>query len=50
MAQRLGDEYWLYVVEGALTEPRLKPIQNPAQRLSVREVLGVVEYVVEEGV
>jgi len=47
MAQRLGDEYWLYVVEDALEQPKLRRIQNPAQRLPVREVLGVVEYVVE---
>jgi len=47
MAQRLGDEYWLYVVEDALEQPKLRRIRNPAQRLPVREVLGVVEYVVE---
>ncbi|MGB9872830.1 MAG: helicase-related protein, partial [Anaerolineae bacterium] len=29
MAERLGDRYWLYVVENALTEPRLHTIRNP---------------------
>jgi len=48
MAQRLGDEYWLYVVENASSEPKLSCIQNPAQKLTVREVIGVVEYVVED--
>jgi superfamily II DNA/RNA helicase len=28
--QRLGDEYWLYIVENARTQPILHTIQNPA--------------------
>jgi len=47
MAQRLGDEYWLYVVENVSDEPKLRCIQNPAQNLTVREIMGVVGYVVE---
>ena len=47
MAQRLGDEYWLYVVENVSDEPKLQCIQNPAQNLTVREVMGVVKYIVE---
>ncbi|MFC2037219.1 protein NO VEIN domain-containing protein [Chloroflexota bacterium] len=31
MAQRLGDEYWLYVVYNCSAEPDLHTIQNPAQ-------------------
>lgn len=31
MAQRLGDEYWLYVVYNCATTPELHAIQNPAQ-------------------
>ncbi|MFZ5916063.1 MAG: helicase-related protein [Chloroflexota bacterium] len=30
MAQRLGDEYWLYVVYDCAAEPELHTIQNPA--------------------
>jgi hypothetical protein len=33
MAQRLGDEYWLYVVIDAARQPHLQCIQNPAQSL-----------------
>ena len=33
-ARRLGDRYWLYVVELALTTPRLLVFQNPAARVS----------------
>lgn len=46
MAQRLGDEYWLYVVENADSEPRLYRIQNPVVRLNLEEEVGVVGYVV----
>ena len=47
MAQRLGEEYWLYVVENAATQPRLHTIQNPAAKLQPEEVVGVVRYVVK---
>jgi len=30
MGLRYGDNYWLYIVEYALSKPRLRPIQNPA--------------------
>jgi superfamily II DNA or RNA helicase len=47
MAQRLGNEYWLYVVENAATQPRLRIIQNPAAKLQPEEVVEVVRYVVK---
>jgi len=47
MAQRLGDAYWLYVVEHALSTPRLHCIQNPAARLTPQLVTGIVKVVVE---
>jgi superfamily II DNA or RNA helicase len=47
MAQRLGEEYWLYVVENAATQPRLRIIQNPAAKLQPEEVVEVVRYVVK---
>jgi len=47
MAQRLGDDYWLYAVEDALTTPHITCIQNPAAKLHVQEVMGVVEYVAD---
>jgi superfamily II DNA or RNA helicase len=48
MAQRLGDDYWLYVVENAATEPTLHRIQNPAAKLKPQEVVGIVRYVVND--
>jgi superfamily II DNA or RNA helicase len=48
MAHRLGDEYWLYVVENAATAPTLHAIQNPAVKLKPEEVVEVVRYVVKD--
>ncbi|HZU06981.1 MAG TPA: DUF3883 domain-containing protein [Chloroflexota bacterium] len=48
MAQRLGDEYWLYVVEQAATAAELYVVQNPAARLQPDEVIEVVRYVVRD--
>jgi len=31
-AERMGDEYWLYVVENAQTEPKITEIQNPYEK------------------
>jgi superfamily II DNA or RNA helicase len=44
MARRLGDEYWLYVVTDAASQPRLRCIQNPASALEPRPIQGVVRY------
>ncbi len=47
MAQRLGAEYWLYVVEHAATDPVLHTIQHPAAKLKP-EVVQTVRFVVKE--
>ncbi|MEM2890675.1 MAG: DUF3883 domain-containing protein, partial [Candidatus Hadarchaeum sp.] len=47
-AQRLGEEYWLYIVEDAATDPKLYTIQNPATKLRPEEVAEVVRYVVKD--
>jgi superfamily II DNA or RNA helicase len=47
MAQRLGNEYWLYIVENAATQPQLCIIQNPAAKLQPEEVVEVVRYMVK---
>ncbi len=31
-AERLGDDYWLYVVEDVFDAPRITPIPNPAEK------------------
>lgn len=49
MAQRLGNDYWVYAVENALTRPRLHTIADPASRLPApKEVLGVVKLVIQD--
>ena len=48
MARRMGDDYWLYIVENARTSPKLHRIRNPAQRLEAEEIRGVVRYIVRD--
>jgi hypothetical protein len=48
MAQRLGAEYWLYVVEHAATAAELFIVQDPAAKLQPDEVVEVVRYVVRD--
>jgi hypothetical protein len=45
-AQRLGDQYWLYVVMNCKSRPELHLIQNPATKLTPREEVSVVRYIV----
>jgi len=47
MAQRLRDEYWLYIVENAASDPVLYTIQDPAAKLRPEEVVETVRYVVD---
>ncbi|WP_287194335.1 helicase-related protein [Syntrophothermus sp.] len=48
MANRLGEEYWLYVVEQAAGNPQLYLIQNPAACLKPDEQVEIVRYVVRD--
>ena len=48
IAQRLGEEYWLYVVENADTQPILRRVQGPATVYRPEELVGVVKYVVRD--
>ncbi|MCS6772357.1 MAG: helicase-related protein [Kiritimatiellae bacterium] len=48
MAQRLGPDYWLYVVENAASEPKLFTLQNPAGKLRPEEVVEIVRFVVKD--
>ncbi len=42
-AQRLGNDYWLYVVYGCTSQPQLHTRQNPAQ-LEVQPIMAVAHY------
>lgn len=48
MAHRLGDEYWLYIVENAATHPTLYTLQNPAVNLTPTEEVSVIRYIVDD--
>ncbi len=47
-AQRFKDDYYLYVILNAATNPELIVIQNPAERLNPEERVEVVRYIVSE--
>jgi superfamily II DNA or RNA helicase len=49
MAQRLGDEYWLYIITDAASQPQLYCLQNPAHHLQPRAIQQVVRYQVALG-
>jgi len=45
-AKRFGDDYYLYAVMNAATNPELYVIHNPAERLKPEERIEVVRYIV----
>jgi superfamily II DNA or RNA helicase len=47
MAQRLKEEYWLYIVVNASSTPKLYVIQNPALHLKPEEEISIARYVVK---
>lgn len=48
MAQRLGEDYWLYIVENAVESPALYLIQDPASKLQPQEEVEVVRWIVRD--
>ena len=46
MAQRLKEEYWLYIVVNAALNPELYILQNPAAHLKPEEEVSIVRYIV----
>lgn len=48
MAGRLGEEYWLYVVEHAASVPALYTLQNPAKQLNPEEEISIVRFIVKD--
>lgn len=43
-AENLGEDYWLYIVSNATTQPELTIIRNPAQRLSTTDIIKHTRY------
>ena len=48
MAHRLGEEYWLYVVENAASQPVLHRVQNPSAKFKPNEMVEIVRYVISD--
>jgi len=48
MANRLREEYWLYVVTNASNQPELYLIQDPGQKLEPNEEVEIVRYIVKD--
>lgn len=48
MAQRLGDEYWLYIVITGAHEPQLYLIDDPATRVQPTTIKEIVRYQVQQ--
>jgi hypothetical protein len=48
MAQRLQDEYWLYVVVNAATTPELYTTQNPAAKYEPNKEIEIVRYIIKD--
>jgi len=48
MAGRFGDDFWLYVVDYALDNPEIFPIQNPAENLEYDKILETKRYIIKE--
>ncbi len=45
-AKRFKEQYWLYVVSNAVTNPSLYIINNPAENLNIQEKVEVVRFIV----
>ncbi len=45
-AKRFKDQYWLYIISNAKTNPTLTIIQNPAENLNVTKKVEVVRFIV----
>jgi len=48
MAGRFGDDFWLYVVDYALNNPKIFTIQNPAENLEYDKILETKRYIIKE--
>jgi superfamily II DNA or RNA helicase len=47
-AQRFGNDYWLYIVTNCRSTPELHLIQDPASKLSPKEEVSVVRYMIAQ--
>jgi hypothetical protein len=45
-AQRMGDDYWLYIVSNCRARPQLSIIRNPAARIRPEQLQEIIRYFV----
>jgi hypothetical protein len=45
-AKRFKDQYYLYIVVNAATNPELYIVQNPVENLRVQEKVEVVRFII----
>ncbi|MGC8816075.1 MAG: DUF3883 domain-containing protein, partial [bacterium] len=45
-AHRFGDQYYLYIVANAKTNPVLYIIQNPSKNLKAKEMIEIVRFII----
>jgi len=48
MAQRLQNEYWLYIVLVTVVSPQIYAIQNPSEKVEPDKEINIVKYIVKE--
>ncbi|MCX7704026.1 MAG: helicase-related protein, partial [Planctomycetota bacterium] len=48
MAQRLKNEYYIYIVTNANTRPTLYLVQNPAEKFKPQEEIDIVRYIIKD--
>jgi len=47
-AQRFAKDYWLYIVTDCKAEPKLHLVQDPASKLTPKEEVKIVRYMVDD--
>jgi len=48
MANRLGEQYWLYIVEKTKSSPTLWTMNDPANKIKPNQKIEVVRYIVDD--
>ena len=46
-AERFGDKYWLYAVINCASKPQLLMVQDPANSLIMKKIIGVTRFIVD---
>ena len=47
-AENMGDDYWLYIVTNALSNPELYILQNPTRKLDLEAIVKRTRYLITQ--